>query len=331
MAGSNELDKVTSEVNKRFGEDSIIKLSNVDPAKYERLSSGIFSLDMDLGGGWPVGKIVELFGFEQTGKSFIGYHTAASFQRQGKRVLWIDLENSLDPEWASTIGVDVDELLVGQPGNLEEACDIVETYAKTGVVDLIVYDSVAAGIPRAELEGEMGDQQVGLQPRLMGKICRKLTAAHSEGSRCLVLFINQVRQGGFGSQYPVFVTPGGNALKFFADIRIEVKRPKDGLRLDDEKNIIGQTAHYVILKNKTFPMMRRGRFYFEKETAQIDNMSSVVAFGVRTGLIQRAGAWYEYDGQKFQGEKKLAEHIQSLPPKEADALRQAIEKAWLKR
>ena len=316
----SKIQNILSEIKKRFGEESIMKLDEGWKKDINVISTGITSLDMALGvGGLPKGRVVEIFGVESTGKTTLALHILAEAQKLGGVGAFIDAEHALDLKYSHKIGVDLKKLIISQPSSGEEALQITESLVRSGEVDVIVIDSVAALTPRAEIEGEMGEQQIGLQARLMSHACRKLSGIVSD-SDTIIIFLNQIRMKigvRFGNPQ---TTPGGLALKFYSSVRINL-RHRAALRHKEE--IIGSRIIAKVVKNKVAAPFKAAEFdiYYSQGIAQ---NADLVALGVSRGLVKQSGSWFEYKGEKIgQGlngtEKYLQEH-----PKTAKAIRKEI-------
>jgi recombination protein RecA len=307
------LEAALGQIEKSFGKGAVMKMGEHTHAKVETISSGAISIDLALGGGYPKGRIIEIYGPESSGKTTICLHAAAEFQKAGGTVAFIDAEHALDPEYARKLGVNVDELLLSQPDSGEQALDITEALVRSGGVDLIVIDSVAALTPRAEIEGEMGDQSMGLQARLMSRALRKLTAVASK-TGTTIIFINQIRMKigvVFGNPE---TTTGGHALKFYASIRLEVRKGnKLEMGTGDGKVIHGNEAKIKIVKNKVAPPFR---------TAEVDilfnegisRMGDLVEVATNMDIIKKSGAFYAYGETKLgQGKLNAVEFLKANP------------------
>ena len=283
------------EIQEKFGEGSIMRLGEVKKSDVPSITTGSFSLDLALGvGGVPRGRIVEVFGPESSGKTTLTLHIVANAQKSGGIAAFVDAEHALDPEYAKRIGVNLDTLLISQPDTGEQALEIVETLVKSGGVDVIVIDSVAALTPRAEIEGEMGQQHMGLQARLMSQALRKLTAMISK-TNTTVIFINQIRM-----QIGVFfgnpeTTPGGKALKFFSSVRIDVRK---AAQIKKGEDVIGNRVKAKIVKNKVAAPFKTAEFDIMYNEG-ISYESDVLNVGVKYGVVKKAGAWITYDGEKL--------------------------------
>jgi recombination protein RecA len=289
------LDAVIQEIKQKFGEGSIMQLGSGKRVPIASIPTGSISLDIALGiGGVPRGRIAEIYGPESSGKTTLALHVVASAQRLGGIAAFVDAEHALDPEYAQRIGVNVKDLLISQPDTGEQALDIVESLVRSGSVDVIVVDSVAALTPQAEIEGEMGDQQIGLQARLMSKALRKLTSI-AAGTKTSIIFINQIRMKigvMFGNPE---TTPGGNALKFYSSVRVEVRR---AAQIKSGEQIIGNRVNAKIVKNKVAPPFRRAEFdIFYNEG--ISRTADLVNAGVKYNVVGRSGSWYTYGDQKL--------------------------------
>jgi recombination protein RecA len=291
------------QIEKQFGKGSVMKLGQKEAAmKIPAIPTGSIAFDLSLGiGGFPRGRVVEVFGPEATGKSTLALHVIAEAQKQGGQAAFIDAEHALDPTYAASVGVDVDNLLISQPDYGEQALEIAEVLVRSGAVDVVVVDSVAALVPKAELEGEMGDAHMGLQARLMSQALRKLTAIVSRSKTCFI-FVNQIREKiGFFLGSPE-TTTGGRALKFYSSMRIDVRRIA---ALKDGDQIIGNRVKVKIVKNKMAPPFRDAQFdiiYGEG----ISREGDLVDCGVDTGLVEKTGTWYSYKGERLgQGRENV--------------------------
>jgi recombination protein RecA len=291
------------QIEKQFGKGAVMKLGQKDAAmKIPAIPTGSIAFDMSLGiGGFPRGRVVEVFGPEATGKSTLALHVIAEAQKQGGQAAFIDAEHALDPTYAASIGVDVDNLLISQPDYGEQALEIAEVLVRSGAVDVVVVDSVAALVPKAELEGEMGDAHMGLQARLMSQALRKLTAIVARSKTCFV-FVNQIRQKiGFFLGSPE-TTSGGRALKFYASLRIDVRRIA---ALKDGEQVIGNRVKVKIVKNKMAPPFREAQFDIIFGEG-ISTEGDLIDCGVDTGIVEKTGTWYSYKGERLgQGKENV--------------------------
>jgi len=313
------IDEALSEIRRQYGEGAIMRLGEMKTQEVAAISTGSPSLDFALGiGGIPRGRIIEIFGPEASGKTTLALHILAEAQRQGLTAAFVDAEHALDPLYAKNIGVDVKNLLVAQPDSGEQALEIVESLVRSGEVGIVVIDSVAALVPRAELEGEMGEAQIGLQARLMSQALRKLTAVVSKSSTA-VIFINQLRMKigvMFGNPE---TTPGGVALKFYSSVRLDIRRI-ESLKEGDIQT--GNRVRVKVVKNKVAPPFRQAEFsiLFNKG---IDRLEDLLDLGVKLGVINRSGAWYQYNEEKFSGKEAIKKYLAETP-KAADEVQRKI-------
>ncbi len=308
------LDTALSSIERNFGKGAVMKLG--DPAaamQVETIPTGSLSLDIALGmGGVPKGRIVEIYGPESSGKTTVALHMVAEVQKRGGIAGFIDAEHALDPVYARNIGVDIDELYISQPDNGEQALEITETLVRSGAVDIIIVDSVAALVPKAEIDGDMGDSHVGLQARLMSQALRKLTAVISK-TNCIVIFINQLREKVgvmFGNPE---TTTGGRALKFYSSIRMDVRRVES---MKSNGEVVGNRTRVKVVKNKIAPPFREAEFdiMFGKG---ISKVGDILDLAVTCNVVQKSGAWFAYEGEKIgQGRENakiyLSEHPEIL-------------------
>jgi recombination protein RecA len=312
------------QIEKQFGEGSIMPLGGETQLKIEGISTGSLSLDLALGGiGLPRGRIIEVFGPESSGKTTIALHVCAEAQKAGGIAAIIDAEHAFDPSWGKKLGVELDTLLVSQPSSGEEAMQITEMLVKSNAVDVVVIDSVAALVPRQELEGEIGDAHVGLQARLMSQSMRKLTGAIAR-SKTAVIFINQIREkiGGMSYGTPE-TTPGGRALKFYASVRVDVRRIG---QLKDGEEVVGQRVKTKIVKNKVAPPFRVAEFDM-MHTNGISYEGDLIDLGIAHKILTKSGAWFKY-GETYIGQgKEKARNYLAENKEVAKEIRQAIESA----
>jgi len=304
------LDEVLANIEKQFGKGAVMKLGENDHMDIETIPSGCLSLDIALGiGGYPKGRIIEIYGPESSGKTTFALHAIAEAQKQGGRVAFIDAEHALDPTYAAKIGVNIDELLLSQPDNGEQALEICEALVRSGAISVIVIDSVAALVPQAEIEGEMGDSHVGLQARLMSQALRKLSGVISK-TNTIAIFINQLREKVgvmFGNPE---TTPGGRALKFYSSVRLEIRRSE---QIKDGTNVIGNKTAIKVVKNKMAPPFK---------TCTVDIMygegvskeGDLIDLASEAKIIEKTGAWYSYKGEKLgQGKENVKALLKSNP------------------
>ena len=299
-----------AQIERQFGKGSIMRLGDTERQVIPAISTGSLGLDIALGvGGLPRGRVVEIYGPESSGKTTLTLQVIAEAQKAGGTCAFIDAEHALDPIYAEKVGVDVDNLLVSQPDTGEQALEICDMVVRSGAVDVVVIDSVAALTPRAEIEGEMGDHHMGLQARLMSQALRKMTA-NIKNSNTLVIFINQIRMKIgviFGSPE---TTTGGNALKFYASVRLDIRRIGS---IKDGDEVVGNETRVKVVKNKVAPPFRQAEFQIMYGTG-IYRMGEVIDLGVKQGLIEKSGAWYAYKGEKIgQGKKNVALYLEENP------------------
>ena len=303
------LDLAIAQISKQFGDGSIMKLGENHKVDVELLPSGCLSLDIALGGGHPKGRIIEIYGPESSGKTTLTLHAIAEIQKQGGTAAFIDAEHALDPAYARKLGVDTENLLVAQPDNGEQALEITETLVRSNAVDLIVVDSVAALVPQAEIDGDMGDAHMGLQARLMSQALRKLTGIINK-SKATVIFINQIRMKigvMFGNPE---TTTGGNALKFYSSVRLDIRRVTS---IKDGDQVIGNQVRVKIVKNKVAPPFRKAEFEITFGEG-ISKIGEIVDLGVQYGIIQKSGSWFSYNGTKLaQGRDATKTMIKDNP------------------
>lgn len=296
-------------IEKQYGKGSIMKLGESKHAHVETVSTGAISLDLALGGGIPRGRIVEVYGPESSGKTTLTLHAIAEVQRNGGTAAFIDAEHALDPSYAKRIGVDIENLLLSQPDNGEQALEITETLVRSNAVDLIVVDSVAALVPRAEIEGDMGDSLPGLQARLMSQALRKLTGVINR-SKVTVVFINQIRMKigvMFGNPE---TTTGGNALKFYASVRMDIRRIG---QIKQGESVIGNRTRVKVVKNKIAPPFREAEFDIMYNEG-ISRSGDILDLAAMRGIVEKSGAWYAYnDGKIGQGREAAKTYLQENP------------------
>ena len=309
-SGDKTLDQVLSDIEKQFGKGAVMKLGATEHREIDIIPSGSLALDIALGiGGYPKGRIVEIYGPESSGKTTFALHAIAEAQKLGGRVAFIDAEHSLDPQYAAKLGVNTSELLLSQPDNGEQALEICEALVRSGAISVVVIDSVAALVPQAEIEGEMGDSHVGLQARLMSQALRKLSGVISK-TNTIAIFINQLREKVgvmFGNPE---TTPGGRALKFYASVRLEIRRSE---QIKDGTDIIGNKTNIKVVKNKMAPPFK---------TCSVDIMygegvsreGELVDLASEAAIIEKSGSWYSYNGEKIgQGKENVKALLRAKP------------------
>ncbi len=304
------LDQAIAQIDKQFGKGSVMRLGDEGRVPIEVIPTGSIALDLALGiGGLPRGRVVEIYGPESSGKTTVALHAIASAQKAGGIAAFIDAEHALDPEYASKLGVDIDSLLVSQPDTGEQALEIADMLVRSSAIDIIVIDSVAALVPRAEIEGEMGDSHVGLQARLMSQALRKMTGA-LKGTGTTAVFINQLREKigvMFGSPE---VTTGGRALKFYSSIRLDVRRIET---LKDGTDAVGNRTRVKVVKNKVAPPFKQAEFDILYGTG-ISREGGLIDLGVEEGLVRKSGAWYTYEGDQLgQGKENARAFLRDNP------------------
>lgn len=304
------LSNTIKNIEKQFGKGSIMKLGEAAAMNVEVISTGCISLDIALGvGGLPRGRVIEIFGPESSGKTTVALHAIAQAQKEGGIAAFIDAEHALDPLYARKLGVDINNLLVSQPDSGEQALEIAEALVRSGAIDVVVIDSVAALVPRAELDGEMGDVHVGLQARLMSQALRKLTA-HISKSRAICIFINQIREKVgvvYGNNE---TTTGGRALKFYSSIRIEVRK---GEAIKQGTDLIGNRTKAKVVKNKVAPPFKTAEFDIMYGTG-ISREGDLLDMAAETDIIQKSGSWYSYEGERLgQGRENGKEYLKNNP------------------
>lgn len=307
---NGNLKQVLSDIEKQFGKGSIMRLGDSGTREIDVISSGSIALDVALGiGGYPKGRIIEIYGPESSGKTTFALHAIAEAQKAGGKAAFIDAENSLDPQYAARLGVDINELLLSQPDNGEQALEITEALVRSGAISVIVIDSVAALVPQAEIEGEMGDSHVGLQARLMSQALRKLAGVINR-TGTIAIFINQLREKVgvmFGNPE---VTPGGRALKFYSSIRLDIRR-SESIKMGTD--IIGNKVNVKVVKNKMAPPFKSCQVDIMYGTG-ISKEGEVIDLGSEAGIIEKAGAWYSYNGEKIgQGKENVKDYLKANP------------------
>ena len=307
---SKALNAALSQIEKQFGKNTVMRLGDNTVQAVEAVSTGSLTLDIALGiGGLPKGRIVEIYGPESSGKTTMTLQAIAQCQKAGGTCAFIDAEHALDPQYARKLGVDIDNLLVSQPDNGEQALEIADMLVRSGAIDMIVVDSVAALTPRAEIEGEMGDSHMGLQARLMSQALRKITG-NAKRSNCMVIFINQIRMKigvMFGSPE---TTTGGNALKFYASVRLDIRRIG---QVKEGDEIVGSETKVKVVKNKMAPPFREAIFQILYGKG-VNHLGELIDLAVQQEIIQKAGAWYSYQGDKIgQGKNNTIRHLEEHP------------------
>ncbi|HRI75999.1 MAG: recombinase RecA [Alphaproteobacteria bacterium] len=320
------LDAALSQIERAFGKGSIMKLGSDSKQEVEAISTGSLGLDMALGiGGLPRGRIIEIYGPESSGKTTLALQVIAAAQKSGGQCAIIDAEHALDPSYAAKLGCDIENLLIAQPDAGEQALEIADTLVRSGALDVLVVDSVAALVPKAELEGEMGDSHMGLQARLMSQALRKLTGSISK-SRTVVIFINQIRMKigvMFGNPE---TTTGGNALKFYASVRLDIRRIG---ALKDKETIVGNQTRVKVVKNKMAPPFRQVEFDIMYGEG-ISRTGEVLDLGVNAGIVEKSGAWFAFDGERIgQGRENARKYLKDNPEVMSKIERKIFENAGL--
>lgn len=326
MERDKALEMALGQIEKQFGKGSVMRMGEAPQMAIESVSTGAMALDLALGvGGLPRGRVVEVYGPESSGKSTLALHVVAEAQRTGGIAAYVDAEHAMDPTYAKAIGVDIDQLLISQPDTGEQALEITDMLVRSGALDVIVIDSVAALTPRAEIEGEMGDAHVGLQARLMSQALRKLTGTLSK-SRTIALFINQLREKVgvvYGSPE---VTPGGRALKFYSSVRLDIRRIES---IKDGAEVVGSRTRVKVVKNKCAPPFRQAEFDIMYGKG-ISREGSLLDVGVDLGLVKKSGAWYTYNGEQLgQGRENAKLFLAQNPPVMAELNERVREKAGI--
>jgi len=316
MDKTKALDAALAQIERSFGKGSIMKLGQEQAVEIDAVSTGSLGLDIALGiGGLPRGRVVEIYGPESSGKTTLSLHVAAEAQKAGGTCAFVDAEHALDPAYARKLGVDLDELLISQPDTGEQALEIADTLVRSGAIDVLVVDSVAALVPRAELEGEMGDTHVGLQARLMSQALRKLTSSISR-SRCMVIFINQIRLKigvMFGNPE---TTSGGNALKFYSSVRLDIRRIG---AIKDRDDVVGNQTRVKVVKNKVAPPFKVVEFDIMYGEG-ISKTGELLDHGVNAGIVEKSGSWFSYDSQRIGQGRENAKRFLLENPEVADMI-----------
>jgi recombination protein RecA len=318
------LQLAVDQIEKQFGKGSIMRLGESHKAIVETIPSGSLSLDLALGGGIPRGRIIEIYGPESSGKTTVCLHAVAEVQRNGGTAAYIDAEHALDPSYAKRLGVNIDTLLISQPDSGEQALEVVETLVRSNAVDIIVVDSVAALVPQAEIEGDMGDAHMGLQARLMSQALRKLTGVINR-SKCTVVFVNQLRMKigvMFGNPE---TTTGGNALKFYASVRMDIRRIS---QIKSGDSVIGNRARVKVVKNKIAPPFREAEFDIMYNQG-ISKEGDVLDLAAAREIVNKSGAWYEYKGEKIGQGREAAKAYLRENPKALEAIADQVREAAL--
>lgn len=320
MDKTKALDAALSQIERAFGKGSIMRLGQQKALEIETISTGSLSLDIALGvGGLPRGRIIEVYGPESSGKTTLALHTVAEAQKAGGVSAFVDAEHALDPVYARKLGVNLDNLLISQPDTGEQALEIADTLVRSGAVDVLVIDSVAALTPKSEIEGEMGEMQPGSQARLMSQALRKLTGSISR-SKTMVIFINQIRMK-IGVMYgSPETTSGGNALKFYASVRLDIRRI--GAIKEKEENV-GNTTRVKVVKNKVAPPFKQVEFDIMYGEG-ISKTGELIDLGVKAGIVEKSGAWFSYDSQRLGQGRENAKAFLKQNPAVADKIEQSI-------
>ncbi len=320
MDKNKALETAISQIEKSFGKGSVMRLGQRENIEVETISTGSIGIDLALGvGGLPKGRVIEIFGPESSGKTTLALHVVHEAQKKGGVCAFIDAEHALDSGYAQKLGINIADLLISQPDTGEQALEIADTLVRSGGVDVVVIDSVAALVPRAELEGEMGDSHMGLQARLMSQALRKLTGSISK-TNCMVIFINQIRSKigvMFGNPE---TTTGGNALKFYASVRLDIRRIG---AIKDKEEVVGNLVRVKVVKNKVAPPFKVVEFDIMYGEG-ISRTGEIIELGVKANVIEKSGAWFSYDGERIgQGKENTRKYLKDNP-KVADKIAQEI-------
>jgi recombination protein RecA len=320
MDREKALEAALAQIDRAFGKGSAMKLGQREAMQIEAVSTGSLGLDIALGiGGLPKGRVVEIFGPESSGKTTLALHAIAEAQKNGGTAAFVDAEHALDPAYAKKLGVNIDELIVSQPDTGEQALEITDTLVRSNAIDVLVIDSVAALVPRAEIEGEMGDSHVGLQARLMSQALRKITGSISR-SNCVVIFINQIRMK-IGVMYgSPETTTGGNALKFYASVRLDIRRTG---QVKDREDIVGNTTRVKVVKNKVAPPFKQVEFDIMYGEG-ISKTGEILDLGVKAGIVEKSGAWFSYDSIRIGQGRENSKTWLKDNPEVAAKIEQAI-------
>lgn len=326
MDKDKALEAALSQIERTFGKGSAMKLGQKQALDVEAISSGSLGLDIALGiGGLPQGRVVEIYGPESSGKTTLALHVLAEAQKKGGICAFVDAEHALDPSYAKKLGVNIDDLVISQPDTGEQALEIADTLVRSGAINVLVIDSVAALVPRAELEGDMGDAHVGLQARLMSHALRKLTGSINR-TNCMVIFINQIRMKigvMFGSPE---TTSGGNALKFYASVRLDIRRIG---AIKEREQVTGNQTRVKVVKNKVAPPFRQVEFDIMYGEG-ISKVGEIVDLGVNAGFVEKSGAWYSYDSQRIgQGRENVKQFLRDNPDIAAKIERRILENSGI--
>ncbi len=318
------LDSALAQIEKTFGKGSIMKLGNQDKLEVEAISTGSLGLDLALGvGGIPKGRVIEIYGPESSGKTTLTLHCIAECQKSGGTCAFIDAEHALDPAYARKLGVNVDDLLISQPDTGEQALEIADTLVRSGAIDMVIIDSVAALVPKAELEGEMGEATMGAQARLMSQALRKLTGTISR-TQCTVIFINQIRQKigvMFGNPE---TTTGGNALKFYASVRMDIRRIG---AIKEKEDGLGNLTRVKLVKNKVSPPFKTVDFDILYGVG-ISKLGEIIDLGVKLGIVEKSGSWFSYGDQRIgQGKENVRQFLKDTPAIATEIERKIREKS----